>query len=41
MHFALFTWFTWAELLAGITKKATGKAFNECKTLRHSPDPTD
>jgi len=31
--FALFACFAWAALLAGITKTATGKACNECKTL--------
>jgi len=30
--FALFVWFARAALLAGITKTATGKACNECKT---------
>jgi len=33
MSFALFAWFAWAALLAGIVKAATGKACNECKTL--------
>jgi len=33
MCFALFEWFPRAALLAGIAKTATGKAFNECKTL--------
>jgi len=31
--FALFAWFTQEELLAGIAKTVTGKAYNECKTL--------
>ena len=31
--FALFAWFNQEELLAGIAKTATGKAYNECKTL--------
>jgi len=31
--FVLFVWFAWAELLAGIIKAETGKAYNECKTL--------
>jgi len=39
MCFALFAWFAWAKLLAGIAKTATGKACNECKTLgRLGPD---
>jgi len=33
MSFALFSWFARAALLAGITKTATGKVYNECKTL--------
>jgi len=33
MCFALFAWFAQAALLAGITKTATGKACNECKTF--------
>ena len=33
MCFALFAWFPWAVLLAGIAKTTTGKACNECKTL--------
>jgi len=35
MRFALFVWFAGAALLAGIVKTATGKAYNECKTLGH------
>jgi len=31
--FALFAWFALAALSAGIATTATGKAFNECKTL--------
>jgi len=34
MCFTLFAWFAWADLLAGITKTATAKTRNECKTLR-------
>jgi len=33
MCFALFAWFPWAELLAGIAKTAAGEASKECKTL--------
>ena len=33
MCFALFAWFARTVLLAGIAKTATGKAWNECKTL--------
>jgi len=33
MCFALFSWFAWEKLLAGIAKTATGKAYNVCKTL--------
>jgi len=33
MYIALFAWFARAALLAGITKTATGKVCNECKTL--------
>jgi len=32
MYFALFAWLSWAALLAGIAKAATGKACNEGKT---------
>jgi len=35
MSFALFAWFAWAVLLAGIAKTVTGKACNEYKTLGH------
>jgi len=33
MCFALFVWFSRAALLFGIVNTATGKAYNECKTL--------
>jgi len=33
MCYALFAWFAWAALLAGIAKTATGKVCNECKHL--------
>jgi len=33
MCFALFARFAWAALRAGISKTATDKACNECKTL--------
>jgi len=33
MRSALFAWFAWAVLLAGITKTATGKASNKYKAL--------
>jgi len=33
MCFALCVWFAWSALLAGIVNTATGKAYNECKTL--------
>jgi len=31
MCFALLAWFAWAALLAGISKAAAGKIWNECK----------
>jgi len=33
MCFVLFAWFARPVLLAGIVNTATGKAYNECKTL--------
>jgi len=33
MCFALFAWFSRAELLAGTAKTATGKACNEYETI--------